>query len=105
MPHLLRAMVVAGCFAAPSIVAQPTSGPGTPQRGQRVIDVHVHAGSIASLPKTLAELDSNGVVIALVNGPAAIATAWAASQPKRMMAGALLPCPSGRVPNNGPQCF
>ncbi len=103
---LLRHTIAAGYIAACStLLAQTPNGSGVGPHGQPVIDVHVHTGTIASLPKTLAELDSNGVVIALVNGPAAVATAWAGSHPKRIMAGALFPCPGGRVPNNGPQCF
>jgi hypothetical protein len=105
MTRLLRTMAAGSLASSSILVGQTPRTSGVAPRSQPVIDVHVHAGSIASLPKTLAELDSNGVVIALVNGPAAIATAWAASQPKRIMSGALFPCPGGRVPNNGPQCF
>jgi hypothetical protein len=98
-----RWAIVAGCLAA-STTSSAQSGTVAAPDARAVIDVHVHAGPIAFLPQKLLELDSNGVVFALVSGPPAAAAAWAAAQPKRMMAGALFPCPGGHVPNKGPQC-
>ncbi|MGH6915948.1 MAG: amidohydrolase family protein, partial [Geminicoccales bacterium] len=70
-----------------------------------VIDVHLHSGPAAGFGQRIDELDRHNVVLRLVSGALADAQAWAAADPKRFWAGVLFPCPGGRMPTGGPQCF
>ena len=91
-------------FPAVVLAQSGTGASALPQRPP-IIDVHRHAASRAGLRTTLAEMDSLGIVLALVSGPPDASEAWAAAEPKRIVAGVLFPCPGGRVPNGGPECF
>ena len=81
-----------------------------------VIDVHVHAGSgrtdasyydvradetpdDAFLRSTLTDLDTNGVVLALVGGPPVHAERFRRAEPDRIWGAVTFPCTDGLDPN------
>lgn len=104
MPNTLVVLHLAAAVLSPAPLQE--SGAGSPGRQRPpVIDVHRHASSQAGLRPLLAEMDSLGITLALVSGPPTVAESWVAAEPERLMAGVILPCPGGRVPNGGPQCF
>ena len=86
-----------------------------------VIDLHVHAGAgrvgspfyevqegetpdEAFLRSALADLDTNGVVLAIVGGPAIHAERFRAAAPDRFLGAVAFPCTGGLDPNLQP-CF
>ena len=100
-----HAIALFAAFAAITPALAQTPSTPTPAGRQPVIDVHLHSGPAAGLGRRIDELDRHNVVLGLVSGGVADAQAWAAAQPKRFWAGVLFPCPDGRMPNGGPQCF
>jgi len=112
---LLAASLVLGAAHAPAS-AQDATAPRAP-----VIDVHVHAGAGragspfyevregetpdgAFLRSALADLDTNGVVLAIVGGPAVHAERFRAAAPDRFVGAVAFPCTGGLDPNLQ-QCF